>query len=147
MVISGLILSLHPAYERRCYFVTTSHIGWAQALNQPCNIMRQHRILVCDQFICICYIIHWNENVIFTKFSSLIVLEIVKMTASMAANDKNFIKMTGPCLPLSWKLCNENSRDIGRYFPHEPAGVDEACQIILTILRWYNFSYDSVIGW
>ena len=29
--ISGLILGLHPANERRCYFVTTSLIGWAQA--------------------------------------------------------------------------------------------------------------------
>ena len=26
----GLILSLHPANERHCYFVTTSFIGWAQ---------------------------------------------------------------------------------------------------------------------
>ena len=26
-----LILTLHPANERRCYFVTTSLIGWAQA--------------------------------------------------------------------------------------------------------------------
>ena len=26
-----LILGLHPANERRCYFVTTSLIGWAQA--------------------------------------------------------------------------------------------------------------------
>ena len=26
----GLILGLHPANERRRYFVTTSHIGWVQ---------------------------------------------------------------------------------------------------------------------
>ena len=31
----GLILGLHPANERRRYFVTTSLIGWAQAKNQP----------------------------------------------------------------------------------------------------------------
>ena len=30
----GLILGLHPANERRCYFVTTSLIGWVQAWNQ-----------------------------------------------------------------------------------------------------------------
>ena len=29
--ISGLILSLHPANERRRYFITISLIGWAQA--------------------------------------------------------------------------------------------------------------------
>ena len=28
---TGLILGLHPANERRRYFVTTSLIGWAQA--------------------------------------------------------------------------------------------------------------------
>ena len=31
---SGLILGLRPANERRCYFVTTSVIGWAQTQNQ-----------------------------------------------------------------------------------------------------------------
>ena len=36
-VNSGLILGLHPANERRRYFVATSLIGWAQAYNQPCN--------------------------------------------------------------------------------------------------------------
>ena len=30
-----LILGLRPANERRCYFVTTSLIGWVQAYNQP----------------------------------------------------------------------------------------------------------------
>ena len=28
---AGLILGLRPANERRCYFVTTSLIGWVQA--------------------------------------------------------------------------------------------------------------------
>ena len=37
--ITGLILGLRPANERRCYFVTTSLIGWAQTLNQPCIIL------------------------------------------------------------------------------------------------------------
>ena len=31
-MISGFILGLRPANERRCYFVTTSLIGWAQNL-------------------------------------------------------------------------------------------------------------------
>ena len=34
--ITGLILGLRLVNERRCYFVTTSLIGWAQAYNQPC---------------------------------------------------------------------------------------------------------------
>ena len=29
--VTGLILGLHPANERRRYFVTTSLIGWVQA--------------------------------------------------------------------------------------------------------------------
>ena len=33
----ALALGLHPANERRRYFVTTSLIGWAQAYNQPCS--------------------------------------------------------------------------------------------------------------
>ena len=32
---SGLILGLLPANERRRYFITTSPIGFMQALNQP----------------------------------------------------------------------------------------------------------------
>ena len=35
---TGLILGLHPANKRRRYFVTTSLIGWARTLNQPCAI-------------------------------------------------------------------------------------------------------------
>ena len=34
---TGLILGLHPADERRHYFVTTSLTVWAQAENQPCS--------------------------------------------------------------------------------------------------------------
>ena len=34
--VSGLILGLRPANERRRYSVTTSLIGWAQAWNQSC---------------------------------------------------------------------------------------------------------------
>ena len=40
VIITGLILGLHPANERRRYKVTPSLIGWAQTKNQPCN---QHR--------------------------------------------------------------------------------------------------------
>ena len=35
-LITGLILGLYPANERRRYFVTASLIGWAQTYNQPC---------------------------------------------------------------------------------------------------------------
>ena len=38
LLISGLILVLRPANERRRYFVTTSLIGWVQAWNQPCDM-------------------------------------------------------------------------------------------------------------
>ena len=38
MIKSGLILGLHPANERRRYFVTPSLICWAQTWNQPCKM-------------------------------------------------------------------------------------------------------------
>ena len=40
------------------------------------------------------FYIHWNENVILMKFSSLITLEVIKMTTSSAASDEKFVKMT-----------------------------------------------------
>ena len=33
--VSGLILGLQPANERRCYKVTLSPIDWTQTKNQP----------------------------------------------------------------------------------------------------------------
>ena len=36
ITVTGLILGLHPANERRRYFVMASLIGWVQAKNQPC---------------------------------------------------------------------------------------------------------------
>ena len=46
---SGLILCLCPANYRRCYFVTTSLIGWAQAYNEPYafNILVATGIYMC----------------------------------------------------------------------------------------------------
>ena len=38
--MSGLILGLRPVNERRCYFVTTSLVGWMQAKNQPCHFIQ-----------------------------------------------------------------------------------------------------------
>ena len=38
-VSTGLVLGLHPADERRCYFVTTALIGWVHAQNQPWSIL------------------------------------------------------------------------------------------------------------
>ena len=35
--ITWLILGLSSANERRRYELTSSFIGWAQTLNQPCN--------------------------------------------------------------------------------------------------------------
>ena len=50
--ISGLILSLRPANERRLYFVTSSLIGWAQTYNQPCNmpVPFVYRWKTCDLY-------------------------------------------------------------------------------------------------
>ena len=41
VICSGLNRRLRPSNGRRCYFVTTSLIGWAQALNQLCIISLQ----------------------------------------------------------------------------------------------------------
>ena len=41
-VISGLILSLRPANERWCYFVTMFLIGWVQTWNQSCISWSRH---------------------------------------------------------------------------------------------------------
>ena len=38
--VPGLILGLRPANERRCYFVTTSLIGWALTRTDPRPVMR-----------------------------------------------------------------------------------------------------------
>ena len=42
----------------------------------------------------------WNENVILTKFSSLVAMKVVTMTTFSATNDENFIKMT--TFPFQW---------------------------------------------
>ena len=41
----GLMLGLHPANERRRYFVTPSFIGWAQAYNQPGELFPLNQFL------------------------------------------------------------------------------------------------------
>ena len=38
-IATVLILGLHPANERRRYFVTTSLIGWGKPRNQSCSCM------------------------------------------------------------------------------------------------------------
>ena len=40
--ISGLVLAMRPANQGRCYKVTASLIGWAQAWNQPCTSYINH---------------------------------------------------------------------------------------------------------
>ena len=42
--LTGLILDLHPANERRRYFVTTSLIGWVQPQNQLWSHMAHSRL-------------------------------------------------------------------------------------------------------
>ena len=37
---SGLIQDSRPTNERRCYFVTTSLIGWMHTYNQPCKYIQ-----------------------------------------------------------------------------------------------------------
>ena len=45
--ITGLILGLRPANERRRYFVTTSLIGRVQAYNQPCSVYSIVSVIGC----------------------------------------------------------------------------------------------------
>ena len=46
---------------------------------------------------------YWNANVvILIKFSSLIALEVVKMTTSNAASDENFVKMMTILFSVMW---------------------------------------------
>ena len=52
-----------------------------------------HSKWLLTRYIAALPVIHWNENVILTKFSSLAVLEVVILTTSSAANDENFIRM------------------------------------------------------
>ena len=47
-----------------------------------------------------------NTNVILTKFSSLAVLEVVKMTTSSAARDENFFKMTTYAFQRNYSRCH-----------------------------------------
>ena len=47
VVVSGLFLGLHPAYERRRYFVTTSLIGWAHPRISP--VVWSHHDKFCHQ--------------------------------------------------------------------------------------------------
>ena len=46
----GLILGLRPASDRRCYFVTTSLIGWVQAWNQPWGLLYSRSHFQHQQF-------------------------------------------------------------------------------------------------
>ena len=62
--VSGLILGLRPANGRRCYFTTTSLIGWVQAQNQPYiwwYILQQNEIQrYCTMFHNDVYIQHMS---------------------------------------------------------------------------------------
>ena len=46
VLITGLILGLCPANERRGYFVTMSLIGWVQAENEHCYTMVEWNMVV-----------------------------------------------------------------------------------------------------
>ena len=52
-MLPGLILGLHPANERRCYFVTMSLIGWVQAY-----------IYRISPEYCIIHYIPWNIHLV-----------------------------------------------------------------------------------
>ena len=47
--LSGLILGLRSANERRRYFVTMSLTGWVQAQNQPCLCARRYIVSNMDK--------------------------------------------------------------------------------------------------
>ena len=62
---AGLILGLHPANERRHYFVTTSLIGWMQAYNQHCNettLWIYHKGYYVYTAPIGCMAFHWQPN-------------------------------------------------------------------------------------
>ena len=72
--ISGLILGLHPANERRFYKVTPSLIGWAQTLNQPWICMLFFVISESIRFsftsMCVLVPINFEKYVVKCKLST-----------------------------------------------------------------------------
>ena len=66
--ISRMILGLHPANERRRYFVTTSLIGWAQT--QPCiwNFNCMYSADILETLFWIVTLLCWN--VIYVSYHS-----------------------------------------------------------------------------
>ena len=48
--LSGLILCLHPANERRHYKVMPSHIGWVKTWNHPCVLFQSRQQWYHAQF-------------------------------------------------------------------------------------------------
>ena len=54
---TGMILGLHPADERRCYFVKTFLIGWVQTYSQPCYITVDHSSLSSP----LCMFFHYTK--------------------------------------------------------------------------------------
>ena len=40
--VSGIILWMRPANERRCYIITSSPIGWEHTQNDPCCVIISH---------------------------------------------------------------------------------------------------------
>ena len=70
-----LILGLHQANERWCYFVTTSLIGWAQVWNQPCSGQEstwRYRFYdiwrICHTWFSVVLILEMNVNKIQHKY-------------------------------------------------------------------------------
>ena len=71
MYYTGQTLGLRPANERRRYFVTTSLIGWVQALNQPSAI--QYNFLTCIAMQTMKYMI----------FGVAVTYQIIQMIANL----------------------------------------------------------------
>ena len=78
---AGLILGLHPANERRRYFVMTSLIGWAQAYKQPWHnstykqrvLMHRHQGLNVRHGLCHIYMRYLYIYELFIAFVCFVV--------------------------------------------------------------------------
>ena len=81
-------------------FSRNSIIGELDHHSGSCyDLLSVQRLTINWTNLCWFIVNHENEDIILKKFSSLAAPEVVEMTPSSAASDKNFIKMT---FPFQW---------------------------------------------
>ena len=77
---TGLILALHPANERCCYFVTTSLIGRVQTYNRPWGILWSTHLGIQ---ICGAYDQRWKQPCNFFQLIHFVINEKAKTAQDM----------------------------------------------------------------